>query len=60
MANIRVGSGDYVYELVEDWGRLPEGWQLVDVVGVGVDSHDNVFVGTRGTHPVIVFNPTAR
>ena len=57
---IRVGNGDYVYEVVENWGDLPEGWQLVDVVGVAVDSHDNVVVCTRGTHPIIVFDRDGR
>jgi DNA-binding beta-propeller fold protein YncE len=56
MTAIRVGSGNYVYEVVEGWGKLPEGWRLVDVVGVGVDSHDNVFVCTRGTHPIVIFD----
>ncbi|HUE75674.1 MAG TPA: peptidyl-alpha-hydroxyglycine alpha-amidating lyase family protein [Chloroflexota bacterium] len=52
----RVGSGDYVYELDEAWGRLPDGWSYVDAVGVVVDGQDQVYVFNRGTHPVIVFD----
>ena len=25
MANL-VGSGDYRYEVIEDWAKLPDGW----------------------------------
>ena len=53
---VRVGSGSYVYEVVENWGKLPEGWRFVDVVGVAVDLEDNVFVFNRGTHPILVFD----
>jgi DNA-binding beta-propeller fold protein YncE len=49
-------DGKYSYEVVEGWGNLPDDWELVDVVGVGVDSHDNVFVFCRGAHPVVVFD----
>ena len=52
---MRVGAGDYVYELVERWGKLPTGWAYVDVVAVAVDSTDRVYVFNRGGHPVIIF-----
>jgi DNA-binding beta-propeller fold protein YncE len=51
-----VGSGEFTYRIVEDWGSLPHGWQLYDVAAVGVDSKDQVFVFHRGEHPVIVFD----
>lgn len=54
--DVSVGSRDYVYEPVENWGTLPPGWQLGDVGGVGVDRHDNVYVFNRGAHPMLVFD----
>ena len=35
-----VGSGEYRYRIIEDWAKLPEGWQFGILVGVAV---------TRGT-----------
>lgn len=48
-----VGQGAYRYEIIDDWARLPEGWVLQEVAGIGTDAEDNVFLFTRGTHPVI-------
>lgn len=52
-----IESEGYRYESLQDWAKLPEGWSFVDASGVTVDSHDNVYVLNRGTHPVIVFDP---
>src|SRR5262249_40504067 len=51
-----LGDGAHRYEVIEDWGRLPEGWTFGEVAAVGVDSHDNVYVFARGPHPMIVFD----
>lgn len=51
-----IGSGDYTYRVVRDWARLPAGWRLGDVGGVGVDARDNVYVFHRGEHPLIVLD----
>lgn len=56
----RVGAGSYVFEVDEGWGRLPEGWDLVDAVGVVVDKQDRVYVFNRGTHPIIVFDKSGK
>ena len=52
----RFGNGKYTYEVVPGWGDLPEGWDFLDVVGVGVDSRDNVYVLNRGAHPIVIFD----
>ena len=52
----RFGSGDLLFEVLEGWGSLPEGWEYKHIIGVDVDSEDNVYVFNRGDHPVIVFN----
>ena len=50
------GTGKYTYELVEGWAKLPEGWPLIEVPGIFVDSQDRVHVLTRTDHPVMVFD----
>ena len=51
-----LGSGDYRYEPVENWAKLPPGWSFKEVGAVGVDADDNVYVFNRGEHPMIVFD----
>ena len=53
---VTLGSGDYTYEPVEGWAKLPPGWSFREIGGVGVDSKDNVYVFNRGAHPMIVFD----
>jgi DNA-binding beta-propeller fold protein YncE len=51
-----LGSGSHRYEVVENWAKLPEGWEFKDVGAVAVDSKDNVYVFNRGEHPMMVFD----
>ena len=51
-----LGPHKIEYEVVEGWEQMPEGMAFTEVVGVGVDSKDRVYVFTRGAHPVIVFD----
>jgi DNA-binding beta-propeller fold protein YncE len=51
-----LGSGTFVFRVEENWGTLPDGWELGDVGGVGVDDQDNVYVFNRGKHPMVVFD----
>ena len=55
---MRYGSGDYQYELVEDWGELPQGFEWHQVAGVAVDSSDNVYAYNRSAHQMMVFDPS--
>ncbi len=50
------GSGDYQYELVENWGTLPAGWQFGWVAAVACDSQDRVFIYSRSEHPLVIFD----
>jgi hypothetical protein len=54
--SVILGTGDHRYRVVEGWGKLPDGWELMDVGAVGVDSKDRVYVFNRGEHPMIVFD----
>ncbi|WP_233838672.1 peptidyl-alpha-hydroxyglycine alpha-amidating lyase family protein [Paraburkholderia sp. ZP32-5] len=55
MATI-VGGGEFTYETVDGWAKLPTDWEMGEVAAVGVDRHDNVYVFNRGMHPMIVFD----
>ena len=51
------GSGKYTYEVVEGWGKLPEGRELGLVSGMACDSQDRVYVFNRSPQPaVLVFD----
>jgi hypothetical protein len=51
-----LGSGAHRYRVVENWAKLPEGWEFKDVGAVAVDKKDNVYVFNRGEHPMMVFD----
>jgi DNA-binding beta-propeller fold protein YncE len=51
-----VGSGGYTYKVVENWAKLPAGWEFQDVAVVACDAQDRVYVFNRGEHPMIVFD----
>jgi DNA-binding beta-propeller fold protein YncE len=48
------------YKVVEGWGNIPPGWSFGHVIGVAVDSGDNVYVYNRGEHPVVIFDQEGR
>ena len=49
-----IGSGQYVYEQVEDWAKLPDGMAFGVVAGVAVDSEDRVYVCQQQRKPTVV------
>ena len=53
---MRVGTGEYTYEVQDNWGRLPDGWSYLEVSGVAVDRRDRAYVFNRGKHPMIVLD----
>ena len=50
------GNDAFRFEYVTDWPQLPEGMSLRECPGVAVDSQDNVYLLTRGEHPVVAFD----
>jgi hypothetical protein len=52
---VRVGSGDLAFELVEDWERLPAGFEHRDVAAVCTGPDGRVYLYCRGEHPVLVY-----
>lgn len=54
------GNGEYRYTLVEGWEQLPRGWTHADVAGVATDAEDRVYLFTRLTARVIVYDRDGR
>ena len=50
------GEGNFQYNFVADWLKLPDGYKLLECPGVAVDGEDRVFILTRGEHPIMVFD----
>lgn len=50
-----IGQGEYLYKVAEGWGGHFYS-PFVEVVGLGVDSKNRVYVFIRGVDPVLVFN----
>ena len=40
---VQLGSGEFTFEVNENWAKLPEDLVLGDVAAVGVDRHNRVF-----------------
>lgn len=57
---ITIEAGERQYELVENWGRLPDGWRWGQVAGLACDSKDQVHVYTRTEHPYMVFDRSGK
>src|SRR5439155_21804267 len=53
---VTVGSGDYRYEVIEGWVKLPDGWTFREVAAVALDKKDQIYAFTRGQHPITVFD----
>ena len=51
-----VGSGDYRYEIVESWPKMPKYWSFGGPSGAAVNSDDEVYVFSRGVHPVTIWD----
>jgi hypothetical protein len=51
----QVGAGDYTYELIRDFFKLPAGQSFEVVSRVATDSRDRVYVFQRKDPPVLVF-----
>ena len=55
---MRYGTGDFCYELVEDWGiEAKLRWNVKEVAGIGISARDEVFLLTRVNPPILVMDP---
>ena len=53
---VKIGSGDFTYEVQSGWEHLPPTHAWREAAAVAVDSKDRVYVFNRGDHPMIVFD----
>ncbi len=53
---VSVGSGEYTYDVHEDWASLPVGMTFGMVSAVATDSQDRVYAFQRKDPPVLVFD----
>ncbi len=51
-----VGTGQYTYDVIENWAKLPSGWSFGAVSAAAVDSQDRVYVFQRKEPPILVFD----
>ena len=56
VSTVKLGSGQFTYEVDVNWESLPPGYRWREVAAVATDSKDNVYVFNRGDHPMIVFD----
>jgi DNA-binding beta-propeller fold protein YncE len=57
IARLVLAAGDpAAYRVVHGWPELPDGFVFGEVAGVGVDSHNHVFVFHRSIHPLMCFD----
>jgi DNA-binding beta-propeller fold protein YncE len=52
-----VGTGDYRYELIENWAKLPQGETFGNASAVATDSQNRVYLFQRKDPPILVFDP---
>lgn len=53
---MQFGSGEFVYEYVENWGLNQDQVCFKAIAGISVDSNDHIYVLTRTETPVVVMN----
>ena len=51
-----VGSGDYKFEIVPSWPKVPKYWDLGIASDGAVNSAGEVYVFGRGDHPITIWN----
>lgn len=51
-----VGNGEYKYEIVDPWPNMPRYWSFGSTSDVSVSNEDEIYVFSRGLHPLTVWN----
>jgi hypothetical protein len=61
MSQNRTGNGDWTYEVVPHWGKLPEGKQFGGTHGaIASDKAGHVYVSTQSETGILVYEPGGR
>ena len=53
---MRVGSGEFIYDFIPNWGKLPEGYEFDSIPDGAIDADGRVFVFSRSAHPIMIFD----
>ena len=53
-------DNEFLFEVEENWAKLPEGYSFKEIGAVGVDKSDNVYVFNRSEHPMMVFDRSGK
>ena len=48
-----IGSGDFRYELADEWAQVPDGAVMGDVCDVDCADDGSIYLFTRGTYPLL-------
>ena len=51
-----LGTGEYTYELIESWAKLPSGESFAMVSAVATDSQHRVYAFQRKDPPIVIFD----
>jgi DNA-binding beta-propeller fold protein YncE len=57
---MRIGQGEFVFEVGEGWAQLPSGVALGEVSGISTGPDGLVYVLSRSPQPVVVFDSQGR
>jgi len=57
--SLLTGGGDYLYEVIEEWGEMPNKWTY-DIAGVAIDSKSRIYMFNRGETPVVVLDKSGK
>ena len=55
-AEMVIGSGSHVYEVIDDWGNLPGGLSFGTTHGVVEDSQGRIYIHHTNSPSVFVFD----
>ena len=57
MPSVSVGSGDFQFDMVRSWPQMPRYWSFKIASDGAVNSDGEVYVFSRGDHPVTIWDP---
>ena len=51
-----VGSGDFRYEPVPEWPRMPRYWSFGEATDAAINSREEIYIYGRGEHPLTLWD----
>ena len=54
--DVVLGEGDYRYQALDGWAKMPDGLETGEVSAIAVDERDRVYVFNRSPNPMLVFD----